>query len=38
MAATVYARTTGGIVWDGESGEVMSPDRAAEVAREIERT
>lgn len=37
MAATAYARATGGIVWDGESGEVMPPDRAAEVTREFER-
>ena len=37
MAATAYARATGGVVWDGELGEVMSPDRAAEVTREIER-
>jgi hypothetical protein len=37
MAATAYARATGGVVWDGESGEVMSPDRAAEVTREIDR-
>jgi hypothetical protein len=36
MAATAYARATGGVVWDGESGEVMSPDRAAEVTRDIE--
>jgi hypothetical protein len=36
MAATAYARATGGVVWDGESGEVMSPDRAAEVARDID--
>jgi hypothetical protein len=36
MAAAAYARATGGVVWDGESGEVMSPDRAAEVAREID--
>jgi hypothetical protein len=36
MAATAYARATGGVVWDGESGEVMSPDRAAQVARQIE--
>jgi hypothetical protein len=36
MAATAYARATGGVVWDGESGEVMSPDRAAQVTREIE--
>jgi len=37
MAATAYARATGGVVFDTESGEVMSPDRAAEVTREIER-
>ena len=37
MAATAYARATGGIVWDGESGEVMPPDRAAQVTRELER-
>ena len=36
MAATAYARATGGVVWDGESGEVMSPDRAAEVTRDID--
>jgi hypothetical protein len=36
MAAAAYARATGGVVWDGESGEVMSPDRAAEVTRDIE--
>ena len=37
MAATAYARATGGAVWDSESGEVMSPDRAAEMTREIDR-
>jgi len=37
MAATAYARATDGVVWDGESGEVMSPDRAREVAHEIVR-
>jgi hypothetical protein len=37
MAATAYARATDGVVWDGESGEVMSPDRAAEVTRDIDR-
>ena len=36
MAAAAYARATGGVVWDGESGEVMSPDRAAEEARQID--
>lgn len=38
MAATAYARATGGIVWDGESGEVMSPERAAAVVRDIDRS
>ena len=37
MAATAYARATGGIVWDGESGEVMSPDQAAKMTRDIGR-
>lgn len=37
MAAAAYARATGGVVWDGESGEVMSPDRTAQVARDIGR-
>jgi hypothetical protein len=36
MAAAAYARATGGVVWDGESGEVMSPDRAADEARQID--
>ena len=36
IAATAYARATGGVVWDGESGEVMSSDRAAEEARHID--
>jgi hypothetical protein len=36
MAATAYARATGGVVWDGESGEVMFPDRAAEETRKID--
>lgn len=38
MAAAAYARATGGILWDGESGEAMSPDRAAQVARDIGRS
>jgi len=37
MAATAYARATGGIVWDGESGDVLSPDSAVEVTRELEQ-
>jgi hypothetical protein len=38
MAATAYARATGGIVWDGESGDVLSPDSALQLAREFEQT
>jgi hypothetical protein len=37
MAATAYARATDGVVFDTEGGEVMSPDKAAEVTRDIER-
>jgi hypothetical protein len=37
MAAAAYARATGGIVFDGEEGELLSVDRAAEIAREMER-
>ena len=36
-AAAAYARATGGVVFDGESGEVMPPDEAAATARDIER-
>ena len=35
-AAAAYARATGGVVFDSESGEVMQPDRAAEIARQNE--
>ena len=35
-AATAYARATGGVVFDGESREVMTPDKAAEVVRDLE--
>jgi hypothetical protein len=38
MAATAYARACGGVVWDSESGEVKSPDRAAQVARDLDRS
>jgi hypothetical protein len=37
VAAAAYARVTGGVVFDGESGEVLTPDKAAEIAREVER-
>lgn len=36
-AAAAYARATGGVLFDGESGEVLPPDKAAEIARDIER-
>jgi hypothetical protein len=36
-AAAAYAKATGGVVFDGESGEVLAPDKAAEVARDLER-
>jgi hypothetical protein len=36
-AATAYARATNGVVFDPQAGEVMSPDRAAEVTRQIDR-
>jgi hypothetical protein len=35
-AATAYARATGGVVFDGEAGEVLTPDKAAEIARDVE--
>jgi len=35
-AATAYARATGGVVFDRESGEVLTPDKSAEVVRDIE--
>jgi hypothetical protein len=35
-AATAYARATGGVVFDGEAGEVLTPDKAAEIVRDVE--
>jgi len=35
-AATAYARATGGVVFDAESNEVFTPDKSAEVVRDIE--
>jgi hypothetical protein len=37
-AATAYARATDGVVFDGESGELLSPDKAAGTTRDIERS
>src|SRR5712691_868894 len=36
-AAAAYARATEGVVFDGESGEVLPPEKAAQEARDIER-
>jgi len=36
-AAASYAKATEGVVFDGESGEVLAPDKAVEVARELEQ-
>jgi hypothetical protein len=36
-AAAAYARATDGVVFDGESGEVLTPEKAAQTAREFER-
>ena len=35
-AAAAYARATDGVVFDGESGKVLTPDEAAESARSTE--
>lgn len=35
-AAAAYARATGGVVFDGESGKVLTPDEAAQIARDTE--
>jgi hypothetical protein len=37
MAATAYARATGGIVYDGEEGKPFSPAAALDVARDLEQ-
>lgn len=37
MAAGAYAKATGGVVFDCEEGKIISPERAGEVGREIER-
>jgi hypothetical protein len=35
MAAAAYAKATGGMVYDCEEGRIISPDRSAEIGREI---
>lgn len=37
MAGSAYAKATGGIVFDCEEGKIISPERAGEIAGEIER-
>lgn len=37
MAGSAYAKATDGIVFDCEEGKIISPERAGEVAGEIER-
>src|SRR3954464_11375644 len=34
-AAAAYARATDGVLFDGESGEVLAPDQALQAARDI---
>jgi hypothetical protein len=38
MAATAYARATSGVVFDPQEGKLFDPDRALEVARDIEKS
>lgn len=37
-AAATYAKATDGVVFDGESGEVLKPEDAIVVARDLERS
>ncbi|MEH2482999.1 hypothetical protein V1282_006356 [Nitrobacteraceae bacterium AZCC 2146] len=37
LAAAAYARVTGGVILDCEEGRLITPELAAEVARDIER-
>lgn len=37
MAGGAYAKATGGVVFDCEAGKIISPERAGEIAGEIER-
>ena len=38
MAASAYAKATGGVVFDCEEGKIISPDRAGEIAGELEQS
>lgn len=37
MAATAYARATGGVIYDEEEGKLFSPAAAVAVARDLEQ-
>ena len=37
MAATAYARSTGGVIFDTEEGRIFQPDEAAQLVRKIEQ-
>ncbi len=37
-AAAAYARATDGVVYDGESGEILAPERAVKQARDLEKS
>ena len=37
VAAAAYARATGGVIYDGEEGVVMTPDKSVAVARGFEQ-
>ena len=36
-AAAAYSRATDGVLFDGESGDIMQPDKAVAFARDLER-
>lgn len=37
MAGSAYARASGGVVFDCEEGKIISPERAGEIAGELEQ-
>jgi hypothetical protein len=37
MAAAAYAESTDGVLFDAEEGQILSPQKAVETAREMER-
>jgi hypothetical protein len=38
LAASAYAAATGGVVLDSQEGKIISPQRAVEIARELEQS